>query len=108
MYYPSPIMRVAFVSGNREMLPDAVIPLGLLTLASNLPERHERTVIDLCFEDEPNESLANALQAFAPDVVALGMRNIQSADYSGTSDSIIYYAGLVCLLYTSPSPRDRG
>ncbi len=76
------------------MLPDAVIPLGLLTLASNLPERHERTIIDLCFEDDPHAALTSALEDFAPDVIAVGMRNIQSADYSGTSDTIAYYADL--------------
>lgn len=88
-------MRVAFVSGNRETLPDAVIPLGLLTIASNIPDHHARRIIDLCFEEEPNDALAAALDEFRPDVVALGMRNIQSADYSGTSDTIAYYVGLL-------------
>ncbi len=42
-------MRVAFVSGNRELLPDAAIPIGILSVIANLPKRHETTLIDLCF-----------------------------------------------------------
>jgi len=88
-------MRVAFVSGNRERLPDAVIPLGILSIAASLPHRHEKTVVDLCFEEEPFDALRSRLDDFQPDVVALGMRNIQRADYSGTSDTIAYYAALL-------------
>ncbi len=43
-------MRVAFVSGNREKLPDAVIPYGLLCVAASVPERHTKVIVDLCFE----------------------------------------------------------
>ena len=88
-------MKIAFVSGNRETLPDAVIPIGLLTVASNIPDRHTREIIDLCFEDDPHEALRAALANFEPDVVALGMRNIQNADYSGNADVIAYYASLI-------------
>jgi radical SAM superfamily enzyme YgiQ (UPF0313 family) len=88
-------MRVAFVSGNRELLPDAAIPIGILSVIANLPTRHERILIDLCFEDAPAEALARSLDAFGPDVVALGMRNIQNADYSGTSNTLEYYDELI-------------
>ncbi len=88
-------MRVAFVSGNRELLPDAAIPIGILSVIANLPKRHESTLIDLCFEDAPAEALAKSLGAFEPDVVALGMRNIQNADYSGTSNTLAYYDELI-------------
>jgi len=88
-------MRVAFVSGNREVLPDAAIPIGILSLIANLPKRHEAILVDLCFEDAPAETLAENLDAFEPDVVALGMRNIQNADYSGTSNTLAYYDELI-------------
>jgi len=88
-------MRVAFVSGNRELLPDAAIPIGILSVIANLPKRHETTLIDLCFEDAPADTLAQGLDAFGPDMVALGMRNIQNADYSGTSNTLEYYDGLI-------------
>ena len=88
-------MRVAFVSGNRESLPDPVIPLGIITIAASLPPQHPRLLIDLCFEDDVRETLRAEIENFGADIVALGMRNIQSADYSGTSDSIEYYRSLI-------------
>jgi radical SAM superfamily enzyme YgiQ (UPF0313 family) len=88
-------VRVAFVSGNREKLPDAVIPLGLLYVMAATPAQHERLLIDLCFEPDPEAALQSALASFRPDVVALGMRNIQNNDYSGIRDNVAYYSGLV-------------
>ena len=62
-------MRIAFVSGNREKLPDAVIPFGLLYVIASTPKAHTTTLIDLCFEDEPCEFLKQRLIEFHPDVV---------------------------------------
>lgn len=88
-------MRIAFVSGNREKLPDAVVPLGLLCVMAATPERHPRILIDLCFERDPEQVLGEQLRAFAPDLVAIGIRNIQSNDYSGSQDHIDYYTRLI-------------
>ena len=88
-------MKVAFVNGNRETMPDAAIPLGLLYVASNTPERHAQIWIDLCFEAEPADVLKQRIREFQPAVVALGMRNIQNADYTGTRTTLEYYAELL-------------
>ncbi len=88
-------MKIAFVSGNREKLPDAVIPLGLLYLIASTPDGHEQRLIDLCFERDPTEALRRQLAAFEPDLVSLGMRNIQNNDYSGIRDTLDYYADLL-------------
>lgn len=88
-------MKVAFVSGNREQLPDAVIPLGLLYVMAATPERHERLLVDLCFAEDPEATVARELAAFQPDVIALGMRNVQRGDYSGVRDTLAYYRGLM-------------
>ena len=85
-------MKIAFVSGNREHLPDAVIPIGLLYVMANTSDEHEKILIDLCFERDPKIALHKALTALQPDLVALGMRNIQNNDYSGLSDNLNYYA----------------
>ncbi len=81
-------MRVAFVSGNREKLPDAAIPLGLLYLIASTSKRHSKILVDLCFEEDPSEVLTRSLLEFQPEVVALGMRNIQNADYSGVTNIV--------------------
>ena len=69
-------MRIAFVSANRETMPDAVIPLGLLYVMASIPERHEKELFDLCFEPEPLEFVEARLTGFQPDLVAIGLRNI--------------------------------
>ncbi len=94
----TPGVRIAFVSGNKEKLPDAVIPLGLLYIVASTPAQHERILIDLCFEARPEEALASKLREFQPDLVALGMRNIQNNDYSGLHDNIAYYARLLAVV----------
>ncbi|HIF98656.1 MAG TPA: radical SAM protein [Myxococcales bacterium] len=88
-------MRISLISGNRERLPDAVIPLGLLYVSASIQKEHTSQLLDLCFEERPMEALAAHLAEFAPDIVALGMRNIQNADYSGFSNTIDYYAQLI-------------
>src|SRR5687767_7872307 len=88
-------MKIAFVSANREQLPDPVVPIGLCYVMAATPDRHERVLWDLCFEDDPVDGLRQKLCAFDPDVVALGMRNIQNSDYTGTSSNVDYYKELV-------------
>jgi radical SAM superfamily enzyme YgiQ (UPF0313 family) len=102
-------MKVAFVSGNREELPDAAIPFGLLYVMANTPERHERILVDLCFEEKACVALRRELSGFQPDVVALGMRNIQNGTYSDVSGTIGYYAELIeCIRATTDAPVVMG
>ena len=84
-------MRIAFVSPNREHLPDPVLPLGVLYMMNVAGEQHEKTLIDLCFEEHPLEILAARLDDFAPELVAVSMRNIQNADYTDTGSTLGYY-----------------
>jgi len=88
-------MRIAFVSANRENMPDAVIPLGLLYVMAACPDRHEKVLLDLCFEADPLAFLEQRLADFRPDLVAVGLRNIQNADYTGTATNLEYYRDLL-------------
>ena len=88
-------MKIAFISGNREKLPDATIPLGILSVMASVPDQHPMELVDLCFEDEPLRTLAERLQTLRPELVALGMRNIQNSDYSGSSAVVDYYGELI-------------
>jgi radical SAM superfamily enzyme YgiQ (UPF0313 family) len=88
-------VKIAFVSGNRETLPSAVIPIGLLYIMASTPDRHEKTLIDLCFEEDPLTALRYKLEAMKPDLIAISMRNIQNNDYSGISDNLANYAELI-------------
>jgi radical SAM superfamily enzyme YgiQ (UPF0313 family) len=88
-------MKIAFVSGNREKLPDACVPLGLLYVMASTDARHQRSLLDLCFEHDPQGALRAWLADTEHDLIALGMRNIQNNDYSGIKDNLDYYAGLI-------------
>ena len=89
------LVKIVFVSGNRETLPGAVIPIGLLYIMASTPDRHEKVLIDLCFEEDPRAALRSRLDVLQPDLIAISMRNIQNNDYAGLSDNLAYYAELV-------------
>ena len=88
-------MRVAFVSANRETMPDAVIPIGLLYVMAACPERHEAVLWDLCFEDDPLDAIGRRLDEWQPDLIAVGMRNIQNMDYTGIDANMAFYRTLM-------------
>jgi len=96
-------MRIAFVSANRETLPDAVIPLGILYVMASLPPRHDRQLWDLCFEDQPLTYLRAQLHEYTPDVVAIGLRNIQNGDYSGYRNNLEFYRQVVAAVRAESS-----
>lgn len=84
-------MRIAFVSPNREHLPDPVVPLGILYMMSAAGKMHEKMLVDLCFEDSPLEHLATRLTDFHPNLIAVSMRNVQNSDYTGTGTTLAWY-----------------
>jgi len=88
-------LKILFVSGNKEQLPNPVVPLGLLYIIANTPEQHDCALTDLCFENEPAEALKAAIRREQPDLIAISMRNIQNNDYTGLSDNLNYYEKLV-------------
>jgi len=88
-------VRVAFISANQETTPDAVIPLGLLHVMAATPDRHEKLFWDLCFDPSPLESVARNLRAHQPDVVAIGLRNLQNMDYTNIEANVARYRELV-------------
>jgi len=72
-------------------MPDAVIPIGLLYVMAACPERHETVLWDLCFEEDPLGALGRQLDAFRPDLIAIGLRNIQNMDYTGIDANMAFY-----------------
>lgn len=91
-------MRIAFISGNQEKLPDAVIPLGLLTILAATPDHHTKVLWDLNFEPDIESFLAPRLRDFQPDLIAVGMRNLQNNDYSNISDNLDHYGRIFQIL----------
>lgn len=87
-------MRIAFVSGNRERLPDPVVPYGLMCIMATTPAQHETELWDLLFEEQPLQMLARQLRRFQPDLVAVSMRNIQDNAYESEDLNLKFYAGI--------------
>lgn len=98
-------MKIAFISANREKLPDAVIPLGILSVMAATPARHEKLFWDFCFELDPLETVARNLRASRPDLVAIGLRNLQNMDYTNITANLEGYRELIRTVRTlSPAP----
>jgi radical SAM superfamily enzyme YgiQ (UPF0313 family) len=60
-------------------------------MMSAVGEEHDRTLIDLCFEDRPLELVGHRLDEFSPDLIAVGMRNLHNADYTDSQAILAYY-----------------
>lgn len=87
-------MKIGFISANQEKLPDPVIPLGILTVMGNVPKHHEIKLWDLCFEKDPLTFLKTEVENFKPDLIAIGVRNIQNNDYSDYKFNVKTYQKL--------------
>ncbi len=85
-------MRVLLISANIERLPDPVAPLGPAYLCAALEARgHEVRFLDLCFADPLQDALRTSVATFAPEVIALSIRNIDNVAYPQTSTYLPFY-----------------
>jgi radical SAM superfamily enzyme YgiQ (UPF0313 family) len=74
-------MKVLLINSNRYWIPVPVIPMGLCSVAAALQQDgHEVSVLDLCFARDPAAAIAATLRRFSPDVVGVGIRNIDNGD----------------------------
>lgn len=88
-------MKIAYISANREKLPEPVVPLGLLYVIQSTPEKHDKKLLDMCFSRAPMKHLEDFLDDYQPDFIAVGLRNLQNADYSGIHSNLDYYQELI-------------
>jgi radical SAM superfamily enzyme YgiQ (UPF0313 family) len=73
---------VLLVSANRERQPFPVVPNGVACVASALESAgHAVRLADLCFSRDPHAAARRAVRAFRPDVIGVGVRNIDNSDY---------------------------
>ncbi len=84
-------MKLLLISANRERDPYPVFPIGLAYLIPSLTSAgHQLSVLDLCFTQNPTESVSSALNSFAPDAVLISLRNLDNVTWPG---SRTYYEG---------------
>lgn len=73
--------RVLLVSANRERQPFPVVPNGVACVAAALEAAgHTVRVEDLCFTRHPLAGARQAVREFRPDVIGVGVRNIDNSD----------------------------
>lgn len=73
-------MRILLINSNRYKLTLVTMPYGLCCVAATLENAgHEVNVLDLCFSTNCKQEIQNMLTKFQPDIVGVGIRNIDSA-----------------------------
>ncbi len=78
-------MRILFVSTNRLRTVMPPMPLGLASIIGQIDEsQHEVQVLDLMFAEQPEAELRAQIASFAPDLIALSIRNIDNQSYLHT------------------------
>lgn len=78
-------MDILLISANREKSPYPVFPLGLSYLAGPLAARgHRLRVLDLCFADDPDAAVSEALLDFMPAAAVISIRNIDNVTFPGS------------------------
>ena len=74
-------MKVLLVNPNRYKSPP-VPPIGLECIASCLEEEgHKAEIVDLCFSEDLYTDIDNAVISFAPDIIGLTVRNVDTVLY---------------------------
>jgi radical SAM superfamily enzyme YgiQ (UPF0313 family) len=63
---------------------------------SAVSDRHQMELVDLCFSEDPVAELKLKIPRLAPDVVAVGLRNLQNNEYSaqGVNSNQSYYESI--------------
>lgn len=78
-------MRILFISSNRIKRVMPPMPLGLASVIAQIDEsQHEIKVLDLMFSEHPEDEVSSALSDFAPDLIAISIRNIDNQSYLHT------------------------
>lgn len=75
-------MRVLCINPNREHMPWPVMPVGLAMVATALANAgHSVSFLDLTFSRDPAAEVARAVARERPELVALGIRNLDNCNF---------------------------
>ncbi|MBI3398279.1 MAG: cobalamin B12-binding domain-containing protein [Deltaproteobacteria bacterium] len=75
-------MRILLISANREKSPCPAAPIGLAYVASSiLKDGHEVEILDLCFAEDVDAVLQQAISGTKPDIIGLSIRNVDNLTY---------------------------
>jgi len=73
-------MKVLLINSNRFHQPWPVIPFGLCCVAASLEKAgYEAHILDLCFSKDCAKDIQNSVAVLKPDIVGIGIRNIDNS-----------------------------
>lgn len=74
------MMNILLINSNRLKHPWPVIPFGMCSVAAALEAAgHNVVFLDLCFSKDPDREIRLAISKFKPELVGVGIRNIDNA-----------------------------
>jgi radical SAM superfamily enzyme YgiQ (UPF0313 family) len=75
-------VRILFVSVNRESVPYPVAPLGVSYVAGAArKDGHEVAILDLCFSEDIEVDITEAVRRFTPELIGISIRNVDNLTY---------------------------
>ena len=97
--------RVLILSTNRERTPFPVMPVGPALVAAHATRAgHDVRLVDLMFERNPERAATEAIGSLSPDVIGVGMRNIDNSDLIDTKYYVPDVERILCAV-RSAAPR---
>lgn len=76
------ISRLLIISTSRALAPQPTVPIGAAWVAQALHlAGFSVQFLDLCFENDPLQAIADVLRAFKPEGIGLSVRNLDNCDF---------------------------
>ena len=103
---------VELVSPDDHETPESTLNVFLYTIPADKTNPDYKALLKKVSEDELYERTVNKFRAereqFEEMVMNIAKENDEFQTIAGQKGSMEFIQSVVCLLYTSPSPRDRG
>ena len=94
-------MKVLLVATNRLTTPYPVYPIGLDYVAGAITPLHTVDIIDLCCDGNEPDTLEAGIKEFAPDIVGLSLRNVDTSDSINAQNFLDYYKDVLATVRRS-------
>lgn len=99
-------MKLLLISPNMEVLPDPIFPLGLANLAAVLRKHGiDHRLLDLCFAEDFQAAIADAIGFYRPDLIGLSLRNLDNVSYPNYTSYLPFYRHLMEIIRQETSAR---
>ncbi|MCL4558055.1 MAG: radical SAM protein [Deltaproteobacteria bacterium] len=91
-------MKVSLLATNRLTAPYPVYPIGLDYVAGAITPLHTADIIDLCCDGSDPDTIEARIREFAPDIVGLSLRNVDTSDSINAQNFIDYYKDVLAMV----------